>query len=110
MGEMDLNALRAAAQEKMQPKFKEEQIAELQQQIARLEAKIGGPSEADKFRALSPREPKARLQDLNSTLSEEEKYTAESYIAELADTGGPSLSNMRLQMARQKLESLLKPG
>lgn len=104
----DLNAIRRAAREtKGIEKSKQEQIAALEAEIGRLEARINGPSEADQFRALTPREQEARLQDLNSTLASGEEYTAEDYIAELEeDAKGPSVDKIRLDKARRDLAAL----
>ena len=76
--------------------------------VARLEEEVKGSSPAEKFIQLSLEEQEEILEDVNAgrLLDNHEKHTIDTYIKELSEKGGPKLINLRLDLAKAKLQEL----
>jgi hypothetical protein len=105
--EDDLNRLRRRQPEKP-TKAIEKQIADLRAEIGELERHINDPGELTKFMALNPASQLEQLNRVNSALPPEHQYSMQDYIDELRQAEAePSISELRLAAAKQKLDGLL---
>jgi hypothetical protein len=105
--EDDLNKLRRRKPERP-AKNTEEQIADLQAEISELESHITDSGELAKFLALSPASQLDQLYRVNSALPPEHQYSMQDYMNELRKTEEePSITELRLAAAKQKLDDLL---
>lgn len=87
---------------------RDEQIASLRQEIEAEEAADSGPTDYDKFIALSPDEKQAELVRRNEGMGPEDRYDNVDEIAEeLKPKQGPSIHALRAELAREKLKKLL---
>lgn len=107
---IDLESLRIAAKGFMGEEVvlsRDEQISRLRREIEDEEALDKGPTDYDKFMALTPEEKDAELARQNKGLFGEDKYTIDELAEELKPKGGPSLHSLRAAVKRAELERLL---